>query len=294
MLTVPAAFEKFRSRLEVTEQEARSAASRQRQIRDRVEAGLDPGAVADDFLTGSYRRETKTKPLRDVDIMVVLSDGGLTVRPPREPLDRVQEILAGHYGEGNVRVDVRAVRVDFQAVPTSEEPDPVMSFDVVPAVAAGDSYLIPDAELGTWITTNPKVHADLARDANDALDGKWKPVVKMAKAWNRNAGHPIESSFLLEAMALELVRGPWGGSWPMEVRALLGTAADRVTETWPDPAGVGPDLVQAWDGVSCAAVPYLRRAEGACTEAMRLDRASRTGDALQVWQDLFGPMFSKS
>lgn len=33
--------------------------------------------LEDDFLTGSYRRETKTKRLKDVDIFVVIDPKGL-------------------------------------------------------------------------------------------------------------------------------------------------------------------------------------------------------------------------
>lgn len=294
MLTTHAAFEKFRGRLEITETEERSASRRHNQIRDAVVTGLPIGAVQDHFLTGAYRRETKTKPLRDVDTMIVFADASLADGPPGTPLETVRSILAPIYGPANVIVDDRAVRVDFGVASAGGTSDEVMSFDVVPAVADGETYLIPDEPTGAWIRTNPKTHAKLATDANTDLDGHWKPLVKMAKKWNDNAGRPIATSFIVEVMALELVRGPWGGSWPMEIRAFFGTAAARIGDRWPDPAGVGPDVADAGEPGASAAADALRAAEAACTEAMRLERAGQGGEALERWQRLFGPLFSKS
>lgn len=294
MLTIAAAFEKFRGRLEITEQEEKSAIRRHNEIRDRLVATLGSDAVADHFLTGAYRRETKTKPLRDVDIMIVLSDAGLLDGTPADMLDLIRAALAPLYGTDRVVADGRCVRVDFGVVTSGGTSDEVVSFDVVPAVASGDHYLIPDTDNDTWIATNPKVHATLATDANADLDQHWKPLIKMVKKWNDHAGRPIETSFILEVMALSIVRGPWGGSWPMELRAFFGTAAARITERWPDPAGVGPDVADADEPGATEAAAALRQAEARCTEAMRLDRAGQTSNALDVWQELFGPLFAKS
>jgi hypothetical protein len=42
------------------------------------------------------------------------------------------------------------------------------------------------------------------------------------------------------------------------------------------------------------AVKALREGEAACTEAIRLERTGRTGDALKAWRSLFGPSFPLS
>jgi hypothetical protein len=172
-----------------------------------------------------------------------------------------------------------------------------MSFDVVPAFADGDNFLIPDDVLGEWISTNPQVHKQLARDANAAFDDQWKPLVKAIKTWNNHHSKPIDPSFLIEVMALDILTGTWGGSRKMELRQFFATAQDRITEPWPDPAKLGPDVsdVLHSDPQALAeARTALANAEKACTEAMRLERAGRIGDALDTWQNLFGPAFAKS
>lgn len=69
MLTIDEAFRKFKSRLELTDREQADASKRQREIRDHMDAKFE---IDNDFLTGSYKRWTKTKPLKDVDIFLVL------------------------------------------------------------------------------------------------------------------------------------------------------------------------------------------------------------------------------
>ena len=68
MLGTAEAFAKFRSRLELNDREQEDASRRQNEIRLKMDEQFD---VEHDFLTGSYARHTKTKPLKDVDIFCV-------------------------------------------------------------------------------------------------------------------------------------------------------------------------------------------------------------------------------
>src|SRR5215472_12190424 len=96
MLTIPEAFDKFKQRLEISASEEADASRRQQKIRVQVREALD---VQTDFLTGSYIRHTKTKPLKDVDIFVVMtrSEAGYLNKAPDVILDRLVEILSPHY-----------------------------------------------------------------------------------------------------------------------------------------------------------------------------------------------------
>jgi Second Messenger Oligonucleotide or Dinucleotide Synthetase domain len=291
VITVSDAFWKFRGRLETTDTEDATASRRQQKLRQQLDEAFD---IVTDFLTGAYRRHTKTKPLRDVDIMIVLRDTAYLSMHPREILTAVRDALAVYYGNARVCTDRRAVRVDFGVEHVDDLTGEVISFDVVPAFEEGDHYLIPDDTLGIWVPTNPKIHAELATTANKNFGEQWKPLVKMIKKWNQVHDSPIEPSFLIEVMALELITGAWTGSHAYEIRQFFASAADRIADGWPDPAHVGPDISDVLDADRAKmnrARTALRDAEAACTRAILLERQGQTGEALTEWRSLFGNLF---
>ena len=69
MSYVDDAFAKLKITLEITKTESDLAVRRHHEIRDHVRTEWE---LSDDFLSGSYRRDTKTKRLKDVDIFVVI------------------------------------------------------------------------------------------------------------------------------------------------------------------------------------------------------------------------------
>jgi tRNA nucleotidyltransferase (CCA-adding enzyme) len=180
MLTPNEAFRKFRSNLELTQKEQDDASRRQKEIRGLMDEHFK---IADDFLTGSYRRWTKTKPLKDVDIFCIFHDDERPkYRNDKQPsviLTEVEKVLARKYGDKNVRKQRRSVTVEF---PDANDGERVMSFDVVPAFSKSTHYEIPDtATAKGWTETNPKIHAEKAIAANEAFNGEWKGMVRMAK-----------------------------------------------------------------------------------------------------------------
>jgi len=294
MLTPNEAFRKFRSNLELTQKEQDDASRRQKEIRALMDESFK---ITDDFLTGSYRRWTKTKPLKDVDIFCVFHDDERPkYRNDRRPsivLIDVEKVLAKEYGSANVSKQRRSVTVDF---PDGKDEERVMSFDVIPAFTRSNHYEIPDTVTSKgWTETNPKIHAEKATAANEKFNGEWKGMVRMAKSWNRTKNKVVRPSFLIEVMALDVLRAPFGGDFPYEFMSFFATMADRIDETWTDPAGLGPPVSDAMNASERAAAKRaLTQAHQMIREAIQLSRGGSNGDALRKYRVLFGDRFPLS
>lgn len=274
------AFLNLKGKLEITATESALAVRRHHEIRDHVRASWDLQA---DFLTGSYRRETKTKPLKDVDIFVVIDSEGaqaqLRQSGPRAILDKLAAVLGTKYS--NVVVDRMACTVNFGSG------DEIVSFDVVPAFErATDEFEIPDTRTGNWIATNPKRHHEMSTEKNKECDGKFVPFVKMVKGINRELGDPVTPSFLVEVMAQGLVKAPFG-RYQDEVRWFLASATEGLSESWPDPAGLGPDVNAMTSGQRTTATTALENALEIAEQAIRLEDDGQERAAVEEWRRLF-------
>lgn len=296
MLSTAEAFEKFRKRLELSDTESKDASRRQTDVRECIRTGFD---VKTDFLSGSYRRHTKTKPLKDVDVMFVLGEGEKWRRdkPPIEMLQAFENCLKKKFTEsGQTEICRRAITVVFEKSYYPEDHEgKVMSIDAVPAFeGVKDIYEIPDKVTGKWIKTNPKKHMEQATDKNKELGGCWVPLVKMTKGWNRANGKPIKPSFLVEVMAEGLVEAPFS-TYPNEVRNVFAAMEANLGATWADPAGLGPPVSdQMTSELVSAARKALQEAQRKAALAMRAEETGRQGDALRIWREVLGDYFPLS
>ncbi|QWF22468.1 hypothetical protein KM427_01580 [Nocardioides sp. LMS-CY] len=278
MTLVDDAFSGLKTNLEITSAEQALAQSRHVLIRDHVRTRWKLTA---DFLTGSYDRHTKTKKLKDVDLFVVIDpDGGqrhLANGTGTAAVDALAEVLSTRWHD---------VTTDDTVVTVSYVGEDVASYEIAPAFATKDGYRIPN---GTgWMETNPNKHAEMVTAKNKACGGKFVPLVKMIKGMNREAGELISPSFLIEVMALELVETPLG-RYQDEVRFFLASATDAALKSWPDPAGLGPDVngsTQSWERTAHqnAFRSWLAVAE----EAILLENEGQERAAVSKWKALFG------
>lgn len=298
MISIEDAFRKFKHRLELNDREQANAKARHEEVRDHIRQKFK---IDTDFLTGSYARWTKTKPLKDIDIFFVLkaSEDGYLKKSPSVVLDDFCAGLKEKYGDRVLR-QRRSLNVAFGVTPDGEDNTDyrVMSVDVVPAFASGENYTIPDEVLGKWIETNPKIHAEKATAAHQAYSNEWKGLVRMLKYWNNNPRHgekPIKPSFLIEVMCLQALHGGWGGSFAREIQGVFATLGDRIFDTFDDPAGLGPPISDEMDQMrKQRAQTLLRAAEREAAVAIDHARNGRNGEALRAWRALFGVKFPLS
>lgn len=291
-MTVSEAFDKFASKVSrPTQKEQDDASSRQNDIRAKMEEKFKKETS---FLTGSYKRWTKTKPLKDVDIFYVLHEDERSYRD-KEPdvlLDDVRDHLAAKYPGKTVKKQRRSISIEF---PTADE-EKVMSFDVIPVFTKGENYEMPDttAQSG-WTETNPKIHEEKALAKQRAYENQWRKLVRMIKTWNVAQAKPVKPSFLLEVMALELLVEPFGGDLRREVQSFFASSALRIHDVWPDPAGLGTPVSDGMDtNAKNTAKAALEAADSKCASAIRLESQGKTGDALRIWREVFGSQFTIS
>ena len=290
MITTEEAFEEFRRRLELSETERQNTIKRHNEVRDVIRSDF---AVDRDLLTGSYRRHTKTKPLKDVDVFFVLSQkerDQYRSKPPADLINAFVKSLRVVYGDDAVEPGRRCATVEFERN-TKDKEGKVLSIDAVPAFELGDCYEIPDRVRGDWVKTDPEIHMQEATAKNKELGGKWIPLVKMVKRWNRSADKPIKPAFLIEVMMQELVDAPFT-TYPSEVRQFFASALEGIDRQWPDPAGYGPAVSeQMTPQLIGAAKEKLRQAEMKAALAVRLERQGKQGEAIGLWREIMGRYF---
>lgn len=267
--------------LEVTDLQAETVATRQKNVRDVVEAGMD---VLDTFLTGSYRRNTMIGPLKeaDVDIVIVLDPKYYNASDPAALLDRVKRVLRESYTTPGISGNGQAVTIRFSD----------FKVDVVPAFyRTGGGYLIPDSERGTWIPTDPKAHVALWTTANKAHNDDLVPVIKMLKGWNKS--RDLLRSFHLETLILKVLDGIRIDSYPSAARYFFDKAQEKIWMKVADLAGYSDD-VAAYIDTRAKADEIIKRLEWArarAVEAEALEGRGYTADACEKWDLIFKGYF---
>jgi Second Messenger Oligonucleotide or Dinucleotide Synthetase domain len=296
MISVSEAFEKFKARLEPGEREQQDAIRRRERVKELLDDSFHLDRV---IITGSYQRWTKVRPLKDVDLFCILNhqkEGNYLKKSSRILLDAFGRRLAEEFGWQNVRVWDKCVTVKF-GEPANDDYQQVFSVDVVPAFEDGKTYKIPDAYHPTgWMKTDPETHAELATKANEKTNAKWVTLVKMAKKCNDFHGTPVDPSFLVEVMALQLFVPPFSGSLKYEIKGFISSVRQQIGNVWPDPANVGRAVSEQMTSPKVAtARSTLAKISKSIDTALLHESQNRIGNALATWRDeVFGTMFPLS
>ncbi len=173
----------------------------------------------DSFLTGSYKRNTAIKEIKDVDIIVILNKPATFI----EPNDDVKELYnllkksfenSDMYEIKEVEQQQRSIKLiwRFKNDEDNEIRKEELTLDVVPAIRSSDgsnyNLWIPDKNLNKWIKTNPQGHIDKITEKNQGstdINGQkpFIPFVKILKFW-KSESYKVPKKpkgFLLECIA---------------------------------------------------------------------------------------------
>lgn len=248
----------------------------QHELNQRLRALLDPqGEVR---LGGSVSRGTAIRPIKDVDLLLVLSRTKVLAPQSQHPgqlMTKLQQEVSQKL-ELPVKVQNRSLALEWQGLP----------FDLVPCWHEDgqppDVLRLPDLVRSRWLRTSPEQHRKLSNQADQATGGKLLPLVRGVKAWKRKVALKLPS-FYLEAMCWGCLSGP-PRSWAGGLQQVFGALADRVKGGFSDPTGLGARVDEGVDDSTKAHAERLLRA--AAAEALRLPEAT---DPAHAVERLLGP-----
>lgn len=285
---IPQAFQQFRQNLEITSLQGTTVSSRQKAVREVIQAGMK---VHDSFLTGSYQRNTMIAPLSevDIDIFFVLDssyfhhynnqNGGQAGL-----LDWVKRTLKRTYATTpDISRNGQAVTIRFTD----------FTVDVVPGFnRQGGGYLIPNSIRQSWLSTDPKKHVELVSASNTAHNGSLVPLIKMLKCWNR-AHSKFFRSFHLEVLALRVLTNVTISDFGSGARFFFDKARPLISVQVPDPAGYGDDVGNYISGQEKIdeAVGKLQLAFERAVKAEQFASRGNNRAAIEMWGRIFGDHF---
>src|SRR5450830_209156 len=204
MIAVRSAFAAFDEALNLDPRERDRARERHNEVRAALESS---GVVMSTFLQGSFARKTMLKPLKDVDIVVLLyPDSGLGgPHGPARAMDVFRRLVAAEWptaifdaGEAPAG---KALRVQFD--------DLRFTFDLVPAFEGeGDWVLIGDRDERRWEPSNTRIQIRKVSERNVLTVGSFVHQVRMLKAFVRHKpGLDFVKGIAVESIAFTAIAG---------------------------------------------------------------------------------------
>ena len=244
--------------------------------------------MVDDFLAGSWKRDTALRPQTidgaierpDVDIVIVTN---YTINDA--PLDVLTDLKKGLVDAFNFeRLNKRSVHLI--------EPGAVM--DVVPVIADGQRFRIPDRDTGAWLPTDPPFHAGWSQKQNERFDSRFKPLVKIGKWWRRHnpTGKRPKgfSNEVLMALYAPTQVAHFGEAFTVFLESIVKTYGP-LAEMGSKPVIPDPALPFTNDILSKCTVPqwrdFIAKAKTHASWARRAQSINDMDEATELWRRIF-------
>jgi len=287
--TVPAAFTSLDATISLDPTERVRAEKRHGEI---TEVLVDAQLATSTFLQGSFARKTMRKPLKDVDIVVLLpSSFAPELQPPYGPgkaLDLFKQPLRQAF-RPQVSFDVhdrpgKALQVVFSDCP--------FTFDLVaafPDTDNGEDIFIANRDEQRWERSNTRRLKRIIAERNQATSGRFVHQVRMVKEFKAHHEELDVCGLVIESLAYGAIAksNPHAGA----VAATLRHAESAVIGPVLDPTGVD-DLSARWTAQQRSAFSLIfAHAAQQAEEALRLEADGSHAAAIEIWHAVLGEDF---
>lgn len=282
--TTAKAFTEFLESLDPTETEKTQIAGRSASVAGYLKTKFDSASdmpLSSTKLIGSAAKGTSIHVVEDVDVLAIFGNAQAVYDKykgdTKQFLYRVKDALDG-YSVKVVGARGQAVRLFYVAGPYA---------DIAPVVpATGGGYFLPAGD-GTWIHTNPEADAKWLSDRRTLLGSNLTPMIKLAKAWNREHSSWFKS-FHLEVMVAGAFK-------------TLGSNYRKALKVWfeyPNISCVGPasgqpldDYMPMFSNRRTSAVSILSSSKDRAIKAIAAEEAGDHKEAIRLWRIILGSDF---
>lgn len=182
---------------------------------------------------GSVAKHTYVDGLSDIDALVILDKNDIQREAPKNVLEAFHTLLSKRLTSDDV-ADIEKGRM---AVTVTYRDG--AEIQLLPALRSGAKIAVPSAKANDWKETNPKAFQRELSRANERLNGKLVPSIKLVKSIIANLPEQQRlSGYHVEALCLESMTGYRGGKSVKDVILhALDYAAKRVLQPIGDVTG---------------------------------------------------------
>lgn len=278
-----------------------------------------PNVLGDFCLNfGSFARNTKIRPLDDIDIMIcydgldgvydtiqkdelyhirfadghpyfndLKNDDGITLNS-RKVINQLIDALSGveRYSKAEMHRRGEAATLQLSSYP--------WNFDIVPCFYTRQGfYLIPDGQ-GHWKNTDPRIDRMRVTSVNQLKSQIPLPLIRLMKYWKELKWGDAVSSYMFEQMLLDHIESspmPLALNWQVRVLNVLGYLRSAIKNPVRDPKGIQGDLneldQETHNRLSSSAFMSSLSAQ----QAVEFERNGETQKAINQWKLVFGDKF---
>jgi hypothetical protein len=283
--------EDLASKLNLTDEERQRISEKHNDLRQRLREELP---VEDDFLTGSYPRNTLIRPKGedkfDVDFFLAFSNDDFGEYELPELIEMVndarKEIKQSDPEIQGISEQNRSIAVEY---------DNGFQIDVVPAIEIEKNklYKIFDKRTRQPVESNPKLHGERLSEDNEATQyrsvKRLVPIIKLLKSWKRDKCDYVKS-FHLELLATEILRDEPIETYSSGLTKFFSTAGEYLqSATVTDPANE-ENIIDAYlddDGTRQELLDLIAAERETAELAYRYESEGDYNRAVSEWKEVF-------
>jgi hypothetical protein len=267
---------------------------------------------------GSFARNTKIRPLDDIDLLLVFNASGgthnesflekntHTIDIPEDSknlrklcnddgtLNSIKVVNKIVSSLNKIEHYKNAIKHRRQEAATLSLSSYEWNFDIVPSFyATDDFYLIPDGN-GKWKKTDPRIDQSNVTVINQKHNGQVLQLIRTLKYWQKRQNMPTISSYLFEVIVLTYFNSKYTieNFIDLNIRDFWSYLENGIYNSFPDPKGFQGELNNLDDEtknkISLIAVQSYNKACDAINYEIN-DKDMKK--SINKWKEIFGSSF---